>query len=72
MFGCSYVIQLVVATSYNSYQAKHGEAACLAVLASDVMTERQHQYMQSGHASLCKQCAINIVYRIYIYIYIYL
>ena len=26
---------LVVATSYDSYQAEHGEAACLAVLASD-------------------------------------
>ena len=25
---------LVVATSYNGYQAKHGEAACLAVLKS--------------------------------------
>ena len=26
---------LVVASSYDNYQAKHGVAACLAVLASD-------------------------------------
>ena len=24
-----------------------------------VMTEGQHQYTQSGHASLCEQCAIS-------------
>ena len=46
-------------------ESKHAICYYFAVHAQ-VMTKRQHQYTQSGHASLCKQCAINIVYNIYV------
>ena len=39
----------VVDTSYDSYQAEYGKAACLTVLAND---DRGPTPVQSGHASL--------------------
>ena len=48
---------LVVATSYDTYQAEHGEAVYLAVQVM-IKGHYRYQYTQSGHASLYKQCAI--------------
>ena len=49
---------LVGATPYNTRPYLRG----WTVKASNVLTEWQHQYTQSGHTSLCKQCAIDYTF----------